>query len=119
MYNKSLKELSSDLHNKQISSVELSQYFLERINRYDGALNSVITLNEDGALLAAQQADQLIASGDAGLLTGIPLLHKDIFCTQGLRTSCGSKMLDNFIAPYSATAVSKLEQAGEIGRAHV
>ena len=114
MYNKSLKELSSDLHNKQISSVELSQYFLERINRYDGALNSVITLNEDGALLAAQQADQLIASGDAGLLTGIPLLHKDIFCTQGLRTSCGSKMLDNFIAPYSATAVSKLEQAGAV-----
>ena len=114
MYNKSLKQLSASLQNKDISSVELSQYFLARIKRYDGQLNSVITLNEDVALQAAQQADKLIQSGDSGVLTGIPLLHKDIFCTEGLRSSCGSKMLDNFIAPYTATAVTKLEQAGVV-----
>lgn len=114
MYNKSLKELSSSLQNKDISSVELSQYFLNRINQFDGELNSVITSNEEAALLAAADADKQIQAGNAGLLTGIPLLHKDIFCTQGLRTSCGSKMLDNFIAPYTATAVSQLEQAGAI-----
>lgn len=114
MYNKSLKELSASLHSKEISSVELSQYFLDRIKRYDGKLNSVITSNEDAALLTAQAADKLIATGDAGLLTGIPVLHKDIFCTKGLRTSCGSKMLDNFISPYTATAVSKLEASGVV-----
>ncbi|PHS73675.1 MAG: Asp-tRNA(Asn)/Glu-tRNA(Gln) amidotransferase GatCAB subunit A [Cycloclasticus sp.] len=114
MYNKSLKELSISLQNRDISSVELSQYFLDRIKHFDGEINSVITLNEDAALLAAEQADKNIQSGKAGLLTGIPLLHKDIFCTQGLRTSCGSKMLDNFIAPYTATAVSQLEQAGAV-----
>jgi len=94
--------------------VELSHYFLDRIARFDGELNSVITINTDAALKAAEQADKLIASGDSGLLTGIPLLHKDIFCTEGLRTSCGSNMLDNFIAPYTATAVRKLEQAGAV-----
>ncbi|MEO1888752.1 MAG: Asp-tRNA(Asn)/Glu-tRNA(Gln) amidotransferase subunit GatA [Cycloclasticus sp.] len=114
MYNKSLKELSSSLQNKDISSVELSQYFLNRIKHFDGELNSVITSNEEAALVAAAEADKRIQSGNAGLLTGIPLLHKDIFCTQGLRTSCGSKMLDNFIAPYTATAVGKLEQAGAV-----
>jgi len=114
MYNKSLKELSASLHRKEISSVELSHYFLDRIARFDGELNSVITINTEAALKAAEQADKLIASGDSGLLTGIPLLHKDIFCTEGLRTSCGSNMLDNFIAPYTATAVRKLEQAGAV-----
>jgi len=114
MYNKSLKQLSTSLQNKDISSVELSQYFLDRIKRHDGELNSVITLNEDAALQAAAQADKAIHAGDAGPLTGIPLLHKDIFCTKGLRTSCGSKMLDNFIAPYSATVVNKLTQAGTV-----
>lgn len=114
MYNKSLKELSTSLQNKEVSSVELSQYFLNRIKKFDGQLNSVITLNEEAGLLAAEKADKTIQAGEAGLLTGIPLLHKDIFCTQGLRTSCGSKMLDNFIAPYSATAVNKLEQSGVV-----
>ncbi|KXJ47235.1 MAG: glutamyl-tRNA amidotransferase [Cycloclasticus sp. Phe_18] len=114
MYNKSLKELSASLRNKEISSVELSQYFLARIKHFDGDLNSVITSNEEVALSIAQQADKVIASGGGGLLTGIPLLHKDIFCTQGLRTSCGSKMLDNFVAPYTATAVNQLELAGAV-----
>ncbi len=114
MYNKSLKELSASLRSKEVSSVELSQYFLARIKHFDGELNSVITSNEEVALSTAQQADKIIASGEGGLLTGIPLLHKDIFCTQGLRTSCGSKMLDNFVAPYTATAVNKLELAGAV-----
>ena len=114
MYNKSLKELSASLRSKEVSSVELSQYFLARIKHFDSELNSVITSNEEVALSTAQQADKIISSGEGGLLTGIPLLHKDIFCTQGLRTSCGSKMLDNFIAPYTATAVNKLELAGAV-----
>ncbi|MFT6624454.1 MAG: aspartyl-tRNA(Asn)/glutamyl-tRNA(Gln) amidotransferase subunit A [Cycloclasticus sp.] len=114
MYNKSLKQLSDSLQKKEISSVELSDYFLQRVKRFDTELNSIITLDEAGALEAAQRADKSIQLGTAGALTGIPLLHKDIFCTQGLRTSCGSKMLDNFIAPYSATPVSQLEQAGAV-----
>ena len=114
MYNKSIKQLSESLGNKELSSVELSEYFLKRIKRFDGNLNSVITLDEENALLAAQRADAQIQSGQAGLLTGIPLLHKDIFCTTGLRTSCGSKMLDNFIAPYNATAVEKLAAEGVV-----
>ncbi len=114
MYNQSLKQLSTGLRNKAFSSVELSHYFLQRIKRFDGDLNSVITLNEEAALQSAAQADKSISMGEAGLLTGIPLLHKDIFCTEGLRTSCGSKMLDNFIAPYNATAVEKLAQAGAV-----
>ncbi|MBQ0724782.1 MAG: Asp-tRNA(Asn)/Glu-tRNA(Gln) amidotransferase subunit GatA [Cycloclasticus sp.] len=114
MYNQSLKQLSASLRKKEFSSVELSHYFLQRIKRFDGNLNSVITLNEEAALQSAAQADKSISMGEAGLLTGIPLLHKDIFCTEGLRTSCGSKMLDNFIAPYNATAVEKLAQAGVV-----
>ena len=114
MYNDSIKQLAAKLQAKQISSVELTDYFLDRINRLDGGLNSVITLNTEGAKKAAVNADKIIAAGDAGILTGIPLLQKDIFCTKGLRTSCGSKMLDNFISPYSATVVEKLNQAGTV-----
>ncbi len=114
MYNKSLRQLSDSLQKKELSSVELSEYFLARIKRLDTSLNSVITLNEDAALKAAEQADKQLQKGQGGLLTGIPLLHKDIFCTQGLRTSSGSKMLDNFIAPYTATTVQQLQQAGAV-----
>ena len=114
MYNKSLRQLSDSLQKKELSSVELSEYFLARIKRLDSSLNSVITLNEDAALKAAEQADKQLQKGQGGLLTGIPLLHKDIFCTQGLRTSSGSKMLDNFIAPYTATTVQQLQQAGAV-----
>lgn len=114
MYNDSINVLAQKLRAKEISSVELTDYFLNRINRFDGDLNSVITLNAEGAKAAAINADKIIAAGDAGALTGIPMLHKDIFCTEGLRTSCGSKMLDNFIAPYSATVVQKLAQAGTV-----
>ena len=114
MYNKSLRQLSDSLQKKELSSVELTQYFLARIKRLDTNLNSVITLNESAALVAAEQADKQLQNGMGGLLTGIPLLHKDIFCTEGLRTSSGSKMLDNFIAPYTATTVQQLQHSGAV-----
>ena len=114
MYNKSLRQLSDSLQKKELSSVELTQYFLARIKRLDTSLNSVITLNESAALMAAEQADKQLQKGLGGLLTGIPLLHKDIFCTEGLRTSSGSKMLDNFIAPYTATTVQQLQHLGAV-----
>lgn len=112
MHNKSIADLSTALQSKEISSVELTQHFIERIQKYDADLNSFITQTPDLALEAAKLADQAIASGNAGALTGIPLAQKDIFCTNGVRTSCGSKMLDNFIAPYDSTVVSHLNAAG-------
>ncbi|RTZ65545.1 MAG: Asp-tRNA(Asn)/Glu-tRNA(Gln) amidotransferase GatCAB subunit A [Aquificaceae bacterium] len=112
MHTKSLSELAADLKSGAYSSVELTQHFLDRINHYDAALNSFITVMDEQALQMANAADEQIAAGNAGALTGIPLAHKDIFCTDGVRTSAGSKMLDNFIAPYNATVVEKLNVAG-------
>ncbi len=114
MYTSNLRQLSNALAQKHISSVELTQIFIERIKKFNPDLNAVITLTEEQALSQAKQADQRIAHNQHALLTGIPLLHKDIFCTKDVRTSCGSKMLDNFIAPYNATVVEKLEQAGMV-----
>ena len=94
--------------------MELTQHYLQRIKQYDSQLNSFITLTEEEAIAQAKAADQLIATGQAGPLTGIPIAHKDIFCTQGIKTSCGSKMLDNFIAPYDATSVTRLKRAGTV-----
>ncbi len=111
MINKSIKELASGLKAGDFSSVELTQYFLDRISDHD-ELNAFITITADQALAAAKSADEQIAAGSAGALTGIPMAHKDLFCTDGVRTSCGSKMLDNFIAPYNATVVEKLNAAG-------
>jgi aspartyl-tRNA(Asn)/glutamyl-tRNA(Gln) amidotransferase subunit A len=112
MKNKSITELSAGLRSGDFSSVELTQYFLDRIAKYDSELNSYITVTDEQALAGAKQADEQIASGSANALTGIPIAYKDLFCTEGIRTSCASKMLDNFIAPYTATAVEKLTQAG-------
>lgn len=114
MHNKSISELIKSLNTKQISSVELTQHFLDRIKKYEPQLNSLITLTAEQALQDAVAADQAIANGNAGPLTGIPILQKDIFCTNGVKSSCGSKMLDNFIAPYDATTVTKLKAAGTI-----
>lgn len=114
MHNKSLIELSASLHNGEISSVELTQHYLDRINAHNDSLNAFITVSDDAALKQAQAADQLLQQKMAGKLTGIPLAHKDIFCTQGIRTSCASKMLDNFIAPYNATVVEKINAAGMV-----
>lgn len=114
MHTKSISELLKNLHNKQISCVELTKLFLARIKKFDQHLNSLITQTETQALIDAAAADQAIANGTAELLTGLPILHKDIFCTNGVKTSCGSRMLDNFIAPYDATIVTKLKSAGTI-----
>ena len=110
----SLTQLSNMLSEGQISSVELTQYFLDRIDTLDKDLNSFISVNDTKALLQAKVADEQRAAGKASLLTGIPLAHKDIFCTEGIKTSCASKMLDNFIAPYDATVVKKLKAAGMV-----
>ena len=112
MHNKSLTELAADLRAGAYTSVELTQHFLDRIEKHDGSLNSFITVTADIALAQAAEADAQIAAGTAGPLTGIPMAHKDIFCTDGVKTSCGSKMLDNFVSPYDATVVEKLNAAG-------
>ncbi len=114
MHHKTIIELSNELASKKISSVELTRLFLDRIKQMDGKLNSFITVTEDYALKTAQAADDLRAQGKAGRLTGIPIAHKDIFCTDGIKTTCGSKMLDNFIAPYDATLVKKMKAAGTV-----
>jgi aspartyl-tRNA(Asn)/glutamyl-tRNA(Gln) amidotransferase subunit A len=112
MHLKTIAELSRGLAAGEFSSVELTRGFLERIERLDGQLNSFITVTAESALAAAADADARRAAGEAGALTGIPIAHKDIFCTEGVRTSCGSRMLDNFVAPYSATVVERMAAAG-------
>ncbi len=114
MFEKTLTELSQDLQAKNISSVELTQAYLERIEQQNAHTNSYITVTAEYALEQAQAADRRLAAGDAGPLTGVPIAHKDIFCTNGVKTSCGSRMLDNFIAPYDATVVSRLAEAGAV-----
>ncbi|MBT3309002.1 MAG: Asp-tRNA(Asn)/Glu-tRNA(Gln) amidotransferase subunit GatA [Gammaproteobacteria bacterium] len=114
MKEKTLAELSAMLQSKEASSVELTQYYLDRIERLDAGLNSFISVTGEDALNQAAAADAKIAAGEAGPLTGLPMAHKDIFCTRGVRTSCGSKMLDNFIAPYDATVVEKVSSAGMV-----
>ncbi len=110
----SLRELGEGLRAKKFSSRELTQHYLGRIGRHDPALNSYITVTADRALAQADAADARLAAGQGSALTGIPLAQKDIFCTSGVRTSCGSKMLDKFIAPYDATIVRKLDGAGMV-----
>ncbi len=113
MHNKTIADLAKGLRSGEFSSVELTQSFLDRIKQH-GSLNSYITVTEDLALQNAKAADAIIASGKAEWLTGIPVAQKDIFCTQGVKTTCGSKMLDNFIAPYDATVVEKFNNAGAV-----
>jgi len=114
MHNKTVAELAAGLDNGEFSSEELTQAYLDRINDLDGDLNSYITVTGEQALVAARVADQVRSAGQAGPLTGIPVAQKDIFCTQGVKTSCGSKMLDNFISPYNATVIEKLNKAGMV-----
>ena len=113
MHNLTLTELAAGLRSKEFSSVELTQAFLNRIRQHQD-LNAFITVSEDSALKQAQAADQLLAAGNASTLTGIPVAQKDIFCTLGTKTSCGSKMLDNFVAPYDATVVDNFNRAGAV-----
>jgi len=119
MHNKSIKELSLGLANGEFSSEELTRAYLNRIEEFSPitekrskGLNALVTVTADEAIVEARAADQLRQEGKAGPLTGIPMMHKDIFCTEGVKTTCGSKMLDNFVAPYDAAVVSKFRQAG-------
>ena len=114
MHDKTLALTARALQAGEISSVELTNRCLERIRRFDESLNAFITVTGDRALEQASAADRRIATGDATALTGIPIAHKDIFCTAGVRTSCGSRMLDNFISPYDATVVERLSRAGAV-----
>src|SRR5918995_960974 len=109
-----LAELNEGLRARDFSSVELARHFLARIERFNPALNAFIAVTGEQALAAAQKADELIAAGEAPPLAGLPLVHKDIFCTDGVLTTCGSRMLSNFVAPYDATVVERLSQAGVI-----
>ncbi|WP_029889932.1 Asp-tRNA(Asn)/Glu-tRNA(Gln) amidotransferase subunit GatA [Polycyclovorans algicola] len=115
MHTLSLKAMSDGLHRKQFSARELTQHFLARIARLDPQLNSLITVTAEQALAQADAADRRLAQGNATTLTGIPLIQKDLFCTEGVRTSCASRMLDRFVAPYDATVVKKLHaEAGMV-----
>ena len=114
MHHMTLAEIARGLADKKFSSVELTQTLLARIAQLDPQINSFISLTQDLALSQAKAADERRANGESGALLGAPIAHKDLFCTQGIRTSCGSKMLDNFKAPYDATVVAKLAAAGAV-----
>lgn len=109
-----LVQLAEQLRNQSVSSVELTQYFLDRMTQFDGQINSYITQTPELALAQAAAADARRAAGENGLLLGIPLAHKDIFCTKDVITTCASNMLANFKAPYNATVVEKLNAAGMV-----
>jgi aspartyl-tRNA(Asn)/glutamyl-tRNA(Gln) amidotransferase subunit A len=114
MLNLSLKELSQALEKKIFTSVELTQFFLNRVKKHNASLNAFITVDESKSLAMAERSDQLIQSGKKSILTGIPIAQKDIFCADGWKTTCGSKMLENFISPYDSTVVHKFNNAGVV-----
>jgi aspartyl-tRNA(Asn)/glutamyl-tRNA(Gln) amidotransferase subunit A len=118
MINSSLRQLSAALAEKEISSVELTTLFLDRIEKLNPVLNAFVTTDRDKTLAMARAADEALKVGAGGTamspLCGIPLAHKDIFCTEGWRTTCGSKMLSNFVSPYDATVVEKFKAAGMV-----
>jgi aspartyl-tRNA(Asn)/glutamyl-tRNA(Gln) amidotransferase subunit A len=114
MHDKTVAQLIAGLKAREFSSVELTRCFLERIRRLDGDYNAYITVDEESALKAAHAADERLAAGDSAAMTGIPIAHKDIFCTDGMRTSCGSRMLDNFVPPYDATLVARFRNDGAV-----
>ena len=114
MLNLSLKEISQALEKKKFTSVELTQFFLNRVRKHNPSLNAFITVDEGKSLAMAENADQLIQSGKKSILTGIPIAQKDIFCADGWKTTCGSKMLDNFISPYDSTVIHKFNNAGAV-----
>ncbi|MGC2456721.1 MAG: Asp-tRNA(Asn)/Glu-tRNA(Gln) amidotransferase subunit GatA [Gallionellaceae bacterium] len=114
MINASLKQLSAQLAGKTISSVELTQLYLDRIARLNPVLNAYITINPEASLAQAREADARIAAGSAEALTGIPIAQKDIFCAKGWLSTCGSKMLHNFVSPYDAHVIAQFNNAGAV-----
>ena len=109
----SLTALCDLLRRREVSSTELTRHCLDRIDEHRD-LNAFITIDEAGAMAAAAAADQQLARGEHGPLTGVPIAHKDIFCTRGILTTCGSKILENFVSPYDATVVERLAEAGSV-----
>jgi aspartyl-tRNA(Asn)/glutamyl-tRNA(Gln) amidotransferase subunit A len=114
MINASLKDLAAALAGKQLSSVELTGLFLERIGKLNPALNAFVTVDGEKSLAMARAADDRLARGEGGPLTGIPVAHKDIFCAEGWLTTCGSRMLSNFVSPYDATVIERFKAAGTV-----
>jgi aspartyl-tRNA(Asn)/glutamyl-tRNA(Gln) amidotransferase subunit A len=114
LHQKSLRELRQLLATKQVSSVELAQHFLDRAKSHNTTLNAFITIDEAKTLEQAKAADVRLAAGDTGTLLGLPVAHKDLFCAQGWRTTCGSKILSNFIAPYDAHVIELCNRAGAV-----
>ena len=114
MHNKTMAEISRDLAAGAYSSVEITTELLQRVQQRDAQYNSFITVTAEQALAHARAADARRAAGNAAALTGVPMAHKDIFCTTGVLTTCGSKMLSNFVAPYNATIVENFNQAGAV-----
>ncbi|MFM2409146.1 MAG: hypothetical protein RL358_1888, partial [Pseudomonadota bacterium] len=114
MLNFTLQQQGDALRAKQISSVELTQLYLDRIATHNPVLNAYVTVEAHKSLAQAKAADAMLANGTAQALTGIPIAQKDIFCAQGWRTTCGSKMLDNFIAPYDAHVITQFNAAGAV-----
>ncbi|MBP7203248.1 MAG: Asp-tRNA(Asn)/Glu-tRNA(Gln) amidotransferase subunit GatA [Propionivibrio sp.] len=114
MIKRSVAALSQALATKEISSVELTRLYLDRITRFNPEINAYITVDAEKSLAQAKAADDLLASGNATPLTGIPLAQKDIFCAKGWLTTCGSRMLDNFISPYDATVIERFNAAGAV-----
>ncbi|MEF8712839.1 MAG: Asp-tRNA(Asn)/Glu-tRNA(Gln) amidotransferase subunit GatA [Accumulibacter sp.] len=110
----SLQAMATALANKEISSVELTQLYLDRIARHNPPLNAYITVDPARSLAQARAADERLARGTEGPLTGIPIAHKDIFCAKGWLTTCGSKMLSNFVSPYDAAVIARFQAAGAV-----
>ncbi len=110
----SVVELSQALHSRTVSSVEVARAFLARIEQHNQALNAFITILREAALAEAERADARLRGGERGALIGVPIVHKDIFCTRGEKTTCGSRMLANFVSPYDATVVQRLRAAGVV-----
>jgi aspartyl-tRNA(Asn)/glutamyl-tRNA(Gln) amidotransferase subunit A len=114
MHQLTVAQIAQGLRDKQFSSVEITQHYLDRIAAKDDSLRAFITVCPERALAQAAAADQRLANGDTAPMTGVPIAHKDIFCTKGVKTTCASKMLDNFVAPYDATVVENLDRAGAV-----
>ncbi|HET7401914.1 MAG TPA: amidase, partial [Usitatibacter sp.] len=114
MHTRSIAQLGSLLRARELSAVELATHYLDRIERLDGRLNAFITVDRDKTLAHAREADARIARDEAGPLTGIPIAHKDLFCARGWLTTCGSRMLGNFVAPYDSHVVEQFDRAGAV-----
>ena len=113
-HTQTLAQLASGLESGEFNSVELVRALLDRIEAHDKELNAFITVTADAALQAAERSDERRRKGENGVLNGLPIVHKDIFCTRGVLTTCGSRMLENFVSPYDATVVERLAGAGAV-----